>query len=75
VKKGQVLFEIDPRTFQAALEQAKGSWKPSRHAGQQPRRIWPGLNPSRAEAVSKKDLDDAIGTEHSARAAVTLGTG
>src|SRR5208337_2844119 len=25
VKKGQVLFEIDPRTFQAALEQAKGA--------------------------------------------------
>ncbi len=24
VKKGQVLFEIDPRPFQAALEQAKG---------------------------------------------------
>ncbi len=25
VKKGQVLFEIDPRTFQAALEQAQGT--------------------------------------------------
>ncbi|HTN71096.1 MAG TPA: biotin/lipoyl-binding protein, partial [Methylomirabilota bacterium] len=24
VKKGQLLFEIDPRTFQAALDQAKG---------------------------------------------------
>jgi len=54
VKKGQVLFEIDPRTFQAALEQAKGSWKPSRHAGQQPRRIWPGLNPSRSRTPSAR---------------------
>src|SRR5207342_148680 len=24
VKKGQLMFEIDPRTFQAALDQAKG---------------------------------------------------
>ena len=24
VKKGQILFEIDPRTFKAALEQARG---------------------------------------------------
>ena len=25
VKKGQILFQIDPRTFQAALEQAQGA--------------------------------------------------
>src|ERR1700728_2634094 len=26
VAKGQILFEIDPRPFQAALDQAPGSW-------------------------------------------------
>lgn len=34
VKKGQVLFEIDPRPFQAVLDQAKGNWP-------RPRRRWP----------------------------------
>jgi len=71
VKKGQVLFEIDPRTFQAALEQAKGQLE-----AQQARWTTAKANLARVKplaeqnAVSKKDLDDAIGTEHSARAAV-----
>jgi len=26
VKKGQLLFEIDPRPFKAALDKPKGSW-------------------------------------------------
>ena len=33
VKKGQVLFEIDPRPFQAALEQAKGELAKAEGAG------------------------------------------
>jgi len=71
VRKGQVLFEIDPRTFQAALEQAKGQL-----AAQQARWTTAKANLSRIKplaeqnAVSKKDLDDSIGTEQSARAAV-----
>ncbi len=71
VRRGQVLFEIDPRTFQAALEQAKGQME-----AQQARWTTAKANLARIKplaeqnAVSKKDLDDSIGTEQSARAAV-----
>jgi membrane fusion protein (multidrug efflux system) len=71
VKKGQVLFEIDPRTFQAALNQAKAqlSQQKARHdtAKANLARIKPLAEKN---AVSLKDLDDAIGSELSARAAV-----
>jgi membrane fusion protein (multidrug efflux system) len=71
VKTGQVLFEIDPRTFQAALEQAQGQLE-----AQQARWTTAKANLARIKpladknAVSKKDLDDSIGTEQAARAAV-----
>jgi len=71
VKKGQVLFEIDPRTFQAALDQAKGQL-----SQQQARHITAKANLDRIRplaaknAVSQKDLDDAVGMELSARSAV-----
>lgn len=71
VKKGQILFEIDPRTFQAALEHAKGQLE-----SQQARWTVAKANLARVKplaeknAVSKKDLDDSIGMEQSARAAV-----
>lgn len=71
VKRGQILFEIDPRTFQAALDQAKGQLE-----AQQARWTTAKANLARIKplaeqnAVSKKDLDDSIGTEQSARAAV-----
>jgi len=71
VRTGQVLFEIDPRTFQAALDQAKGELE-----AQQARWTTAKANLARIKplaeqnAVSKKDLDDSMGTEQSARAAV-----
>jgi len=71
VKKGQVLFEIDPRTFQAALEQANGQL-----AAQQARWDTATANLKRIKplaaqnAVSQKDLDDATGTEQAAHASV-----
>jgi membrane fusion protein (multidrug efflux system) len=71
VKSGQVLFEIDPRTFQAALEQAQGQLE-----AQQARWTTAKANLARIKpladknAVSKKDLDDSIGTEQAAKAAV-----
>jgi len=71
VKKGQVLFEIDPRTFEASLEQAKGQL-----AAQQARWDTAKANLRRIKplaeknAVSQKDLDDATGTEQAANAAV-----
>lgn len=71
VRKGQVLFEIDPRTFEAALEQAKGQL-----AAQQARWDTTKANLKRIKplaelnAVSQKDLDDSIGAEQAAHAAV-----
>ena len=71
VKKGQVLFEIDPRTFQTTVEQAKAA-----RSQQQANHATAAANLARIKplaeknAVSRKDLDDAIGSELSARAAL-----
>ena len=71
VKKGQILFQIDPRTFQAALDQAKGQL-----GEQKARQLTAKANLARImplakkNAVSKKDLDDAIGQEQAAQAGV-----
>jgi len=71
VKKGQVLFEIDPRPFQAALEQAKGQLAISEGQLYTAKANLEKIRPLAAvNAVSKKDLDDAIGREASAKAAV-----
>jgi membrane fusion protein, multidrug efflux system len=92
IRKGQVLFEIDPREFQAAVEQSKALLSQSRGALEQTQAA---LEKAKAEvavqdarwttakanlarirplaeqnAVSKKDLDDAIGVELSTRSAV-----
>ena len=78
VRNGQVLFEIDPRTFQAALAQAEA--QESQAGGQlvqaEARHTNTRANLDRIKpladqnAVSKKDLDDAIGAEGSTQAAV-----
>jgi membrane fusion protein (multidrug efflux system) len=75
VKKGQVLFEIDQRTFQAAVDQAKAarSQQQANHATAAAAlaRIKPLAEKN---AVSRKDLDDAIGSELSARALLDQAT-
>jgi membrane fusion protein (multidrug efflux system) len=71
VKTGQVLFEIDPRTFQAALDQAKGELEAQQARWNTAKANLARIKPlADQNAVSKKDLDDSIGTEQSARAAV-----
>jgi membrane fusion protein (multidrug efflux system) len=71
VKQGQPLFEIDPRTFEAAVDEAKGA-----RAQQQARYETSKANLARIKplaarnAVSQKDLDDAVGAELSTRAAL-----
>jgi len=92
VKKGQVLFEIDPREYRAAVAQAEAVLSQSKGALEQTNAA---LEKAKAEvtlqdarwttakanlarvrplaeqnAVSKKDLDDAIGMELSMRSAV-----
>ena len=72
VKKGQVLFEIDPRPFQAALDQAKGALAQQEAQYENARANLARVRPlAEQNALSKKDLDDSIGTEQSALAAVT----
>ncbi|HEY3276662.1 MAG TPA: efflux RND transporter periplasmic adaptor subunit [Syntrophorhabdaceae bacterium] len=71
VKKGQVLFEIDPRPFQAALDQAKGNLGMAEAGWSQAKANLARIKPLAAEnAVSQKDLDDAVAAEQSGRASV-----
>ena len=71
VKKGQVLFEIDPRTFQAALDQAKGELGRTEARWNQTKANLARIKPLAAQnAVSQKDLDDAIAAEQSAQASI-----
>jgi membrane fusion protein (multidrug efflux system) len=106
VKKDQVLFEIDPREYQAALDQAKAVLSQSKGAVDQAKaalsqskgaveQTKASLEKAKAEvsvqdarwttakanltrvrplaeqnAVSKKDLDDAVGMELSTRSSV-----
>jgi membrane fusion protein (multidrug efflux system) len=61
VRKGQLLFEIDPRTFQAALDQVKaesdGVWAPHWYAA-----VWAstGFEPWRPREVALSDHDAAV---------------
>jgi membrane fusion protein (multidrug efflux system) len=71
VRKGQVLFEIDPRTFQAALEQANGQLAAQQAWWDTTKANLKRIKPLAAQkAVSLKDLDDATGAEQAAHAAV-----
>lgn len=76
VKAGQTLFQMDRKPFEAALLSAQGQL-----AQQQARLEVTKANLARVRplaeqnAVSKKDLDDAIGNEQSARAAVLAAQG
>ena len=71
VKKGQLLYEIDPRTFQATLEQAKANL-----ARQEAVLKTAKLDMNRVErllpqnAVSVRDRDNAVGKEASYEAEV-----
>ena len=75
VKKGQTLFEIDPRTFQSAVDQANAA-----RGQQQANHATAAANLARIKplaeknAVSRKDLDDAIGSELQARALLDQAT-
>jgi membrane fusion protein (multidrug efflux system) len=71
VRKGQVLFEIDPRTFEAALEQAKGELELQQARWTTAKANLKRIKPlAEQNAVSQKDLDDAIGNEEATHAAV-----
>jgi membrane fusion protein (multidrug efflux system) len=76
VKAGETLFVMDRKPFEASLQQARGEL-----AQQQAKLLVAQANLARVKplaeqnAVSKKDLDDAVGNEQSARAAVLSAEG
>jgi membrane fusion protein (multidrug efflux system) len=73
VRSGQTLFQIDRKPFEAQLAAAKGelSAQQARHSVAQATlaRVKPLVEQN---ALSKKDLDDSVGNEHSAQAAVEV---
>jgi membrane fusion protein (multidrug efflux system) len=85
VKKGELLFEIDPRPFQAALDQAEGQLAQARaQLGQYEAQLATAqatelksqldvekYGPlAKADAVSKQDLDNAVQTNLANKAQV-----
>ncbi|MCP5248546.1 MAG: efflux RND transporter periplasmic adaptor subunit [Candidatus Accumulibacter sp.] len=71
VKKGQLLFEIDPRTFEAAVDQAKGLRAQQSALYQTAKANLARVKPLAAKnALSQKDLDDTTGAELSAKASL-----
>ena len=71
VEEGQVLFQMDPKPFQAQLDAAKGALAQQAARLQTARQNLARVKPLAAEnAVSKKDLDDAVGQAQAAAAAV-----
>jgi len=78
VRKGQLLFEIDPRLYQAALDQAKAALEQAKAEVSQREAQWQiaKVNLDRVKplaarnALSQKQLDDTTGAELSTRAAV-----
>jgi RND family efflux transporter MFP subunit len=85
VKKGQLLFEIDPRPFQAALDQAKGQLAQAQAqllqgeaqlANAEANQVKSQLDVdkyvplAKAEAASQQDLDNAIQTNLANKAQV-----
>jgi membrane fusion protein (multidrug efflux system) len=71
VKKGQLLFEIDPRLFQAVLDQAKAALAGADARWTAAKADLARIKPLAAQnAVSQKTLDDSISAEQSSAAAV-----
>jgi membrane fusion protein (multidrug efflux system) len=76
VHAGQVLFQIDPKPFEAALASAKGQLELQKARLVVAKQNLARVRPLAADnAVSKKDLDDAIGNEKQAEAAVYAAEG
>jgi len=69
VRKGQPLFQIDPRPFKAVLDKAKSQAAMNEARWRQTKANLERVKPLAAEdALSKKDLDDSIASEETARA-------
>jgi RND family efflux transporter MFP subunit len=78
VKKGQLLFEIDPRPFQAALDQAEGQLAQAKAAlanahavqGRTELDVNRYVPLAKEQAASQQDLDNAVQNNMAAKATV-----
>jgi membrane fusion protein (multidrug efflux system) len=71
VRRGDVLFEIDPRQFQAALDQAKGFLAQNEAALGKAKLDVARFTPLVAQrAISQQELDNAVAAERQAQANV-----
>jgi membrane fusion protein (multidrug efflux system) len=69
VRKGDVLFEIDPRQFQSALDQAQGAFERAQASLVKAERDVARFTPLAAQmAISQKELDDATSARDFGRA-------
>jgi membrane fusion protein (multidrug efflux system) len=76
VKPGQTLFQMDRKPFEAALQSAEGQLEQQRARHDVATANLARVRPLAARnAVSKKELDDAIGSEKSTRAAMLAAEG
>lgn len=76
VRAGQTLFQMDRKPFEAALLSAKGQLEQQQARLSVAKQNLARVRPlAEQNAVSKKDLDDAIGNEQQARAAVLAAEG
>jgi membrane fusion protein (multidrug efflux system) len=76
VRAGQTLFQMDRKPFEAAMQTAQGQLSQQRARVEVAAANLARVRPLAARnAVSKKDLDDAVGAEKSARASVIAAEG
>jgi len=71
VRQGEIMFEIDPEPYEAALEQAKGALGQAEAKLTQAVRDYGRMEKLfKDDVVARKDLDDAATTQEAAKAAV-----
>jgi membrane fusion protein, multidrug efflux system len=71
VRSGEALFEIDPRQFRAALDQAQGALGQAEAQLAKASRDVERFKPLVAQrAISQQELDDALSAERNAKAAM-----
>ncbi len=72
VRKGELLFQIDPRPFQAALDQARGQLAQAEaQLGKTELDVKRFTPLAKTSAISEEELDDAVQANLAAKAAVT----
>jgi membrane fusion protein, multidrug efflux system len=75
VKEGQVMFRMDPKPFQAQVDAAEGALAQQTARLKTAQADLARVRPlAKQNALSQKDLDDAIGKEQEAAAAVQTAT-